>query len=152
MAQNIIYNPWETTKGAWLWLMTILLLFGLLWLFSFVLAFLTSLIKLILWLKFSTGQRQRTWWRGKDRTVLLRFIFIVGACWWCCVCVCVCHSFYHFNPLFNFLDIWGVTWQITHWVFFLNVDHLYVQGIGHLAISKACKAYVFYCYSYIIPQ
>ena len=29
-----------------------------LWLFSFVSAFLTSLIKLILWLKFSTGKRQ----------------------------------------------------------------------------------------------
>ena len=38
--------------------MTTLLLFSLPWLFSFVSAFLTSLIKLILWLKFSTGKRQ----------------------------------------------------------------------------------------------
>ena len=57
MAQNIIYSPWERTKGPWLCLMT-LLLFGLLWLFSFASAFLTSLIKYILWLKFSTGKRQ----------------------------------------------------------------------------------------------
>ena len=49
MAQSIIYSPWEETKGPWLCLMTELLLLGLLWLFSFVL---TSLIKLILWLKF----------------------------------------------------------------------------------------------------
>ena len=45
----------------WLCLMTTLL-FSLLRLFSFVSAFLTFLIKLILWLKFSTGKgRQRTW-------------------------------------------------------------------------------------------
>jgi len=58
MIQNIIYSPWERTKGPWLCLMTILLLFSLLWLFSFVSAFLTSLIKLILWLKFSKGKGQ----------------------------------------------------------------------------------------------
>ena len=58
MVQNIIYSPWEKTKCPWLCLMTTLLLFSLLWLFSFVSAFLTSLIKLILWLKFSTGKRQ----------------------------------------------------------------------------------------------
>ena len=38
MAQNIIYSPWEGTQGPWLCLMTKLLLFGLLWLFSFVFA------------------------------------------------------------------------------------------------------------------
>ena len=37
---------------------SILLLFSSLWLFSFVSAFLTSLIKLILWLKFSIDRRQ----------------------------------------------------------------------------------------------
>ena len=58
MAQNIIYSPWERTKGPWLCLMTTLLLFSLLWLFSFVSTFLTSLIKLILWLKLSTDKRQ----------------------------------------------------------------------------------------------
>ena len=46
MAQNIFYSPWEGTKGPWLFLVTTLLLFDLLWLFSFVLSFLTSLIKL----------------------------------------------------------------------------------------------------------
>ena len=58
MTLNIIYSPWERTKGPWLCLMTTLLLFSLLRLFSFVSAFLISLIKLILWWKFSTGQRQ----------------------------------------------------------------------------------------------
>ena len=36
MAQNIIYSLWEGTRGCWLCLMTELLLFGLLRLFSFV--------------------------------------------------------------------------------------------------------------------
>ena len=36
MAQNIIYNPWERTKGPWLCLATTTLLFSLLWLFSFI--------------------------------------------------------------------------------------------------------------------
>ena len=58
MAQNIIYSPWEGTKGPWLCLLTTLLLFSLLRLFSLVSAFLASLIKLILWLQFSTGKRQ----------------------------------------------------------------------------------------------
>ena len=58
MTQNIIYSPWERTKGLWLCLMTTLLLLSLLWLFSFVSTFLTSLIKLILWLQFSTDKRQ----------------------------------------------------------------------------------------------
>ena len=77
MAQNIIYSPWERTKGSWLCLMTTLLLFSLLWLFSFVLAFLISLIKLILWLKFSTGKRQAedmVGGGGKDHRVLFHFI------------------------------------------------------------------------------
>ena len=70
MAQNIIYSPWERTKGPWLCLMTTWLLFILLRLFSFVSAFLTSLIKLILWLKFSTGKRQ-----GKNMVVGARTIW-----------------------------------------------------------------------------
>ena len=55
--------------------MTALLLFSLLRLFSFVSPFLPSLIKLMLWLKFSKAKgRQRTWLRGKDhRVLLLRF-------------------------------------------------------------------------------
>ena len=75
MAQNIIYSPWERTKGPWLCLMTTLLLFSLLWLFSFVSAFFISLIKPILWLKFSTGKRQaeNLLGAGKDHTVLLCF-------------------------------------------------------------------------------
>ena len=49
----------ERTKCPWLCLMTtLLLLFSLLWLFFFASTFLTSLIKLILWLKFSTDKRQ----------------------------------------------------------------------------------------------
>ena len=58
MAQNVIYSPWERTKGPWLCLMTTMLWFSLLRLFSFVSAFTTSLIKLIFWLKFSTDKRQ----------------------------------------------------------------------------------------------
>ena len=58
MAQNIIYSPWEGTKCPWLCLMTTPLLFSVLWLFSFVSAFLISLIKLILWPKLSTDKRQ----------------------------------------------------------------------------------------------
>ena len=58
MAQNIIHSPWEGTKGPWLCLLTTLLLFSLFRLFSLVSAFLASLIKLILWLQFSTGKRQ----------------------------------------------------------------------------------------------
>ena len=58
MAQNIIYSPWEGTNGPSLCLMTTLLLFGPLFLFSFVSAFLISLIKLIIWPKFSRDKRQ----------------------------------------------------------------------------------------------
>ena len=71
-------SPREGTKDPWLCLITTLLLLSLLWLFSFVSAYLTSLIKLILWLMFSTDKRQaedkrqRQCW-GKDHRVLLRF-------------------------------------------------------------------------------
>ena len=58
MAQDITYSPWERTKSLWLCLKTTLLLFGLLWPFSFVSASLISLIKFIHWLKFSTDKRQ----------------------------------------------------------------------------------------------
>ena len=71
MAQNIIYSPWERTKGPELGLMTTLLLFSLHWLFSFVWAFLTSLIKLILWLKFSRGKRQAKDMVGRARIIVL---------------------------------------------------------------------------------
>ena len=58
MALTIIYSPWEGAKCPCLCLMTTLLLFGLLWLFSFVPAFLISLIKLILRLKLSIDKRE----------------------------------------------------------------------------------------------
>jgi len=58
MAQHFIYSPWERSNSPWLWLMTTLLLFSLLWLFFFVSAFLISLIKLTLSLKFSTDKMQ----------------------------------------------------------------------------------------------
>ena len=51
VALNTVYSLWEGTECPWLCLMTALLLFGLLC-FPFFLHFLTSLIKLILWLKF----------------------------------------------------------------------------------------------------
>ena len=81
MAQNIIYSPWERTKSPWLCLMTTLLLFSLLNIltkFSVVSAFLTTLIKFILWLKFSTDKRKADDMvgggaAGKDHRVLLRF-------------------------------------------------------------------------------
>ena len=65
MVQNIIYGPWERTQGPWLCLMTTLLLFGLLWPFSFVLACshfsdqTSSLTKV-----FHRQGRQRTWGGG----------------------------------------------------------------------------------------
>ena len=69
MAQNIIYSPWERTKDPELGLMTTLLLFfSLRWLFSFVSAFLMSLIKLVLWLKFSRGKRHGGGW-GRARII-----------------------------------------------------------------------------------
>ena len=58
MAQNIINSPWERTRGPWLCLMITLLLFTPLRLFSFVSTFLTSLIKITLLLKLSTGKRK----------------------------------------------------------------------------------------------
>ena len=62
--------------------MTTLLLFSLLRLFSFVSIFLTSLIKLILWLKFSTGKRQTKDMveGGKGHRVLLCFNNIQPRC------------------------------------------------------------------------
>ena len=72
MAQNIIYSPRGRTKGPWLCPMTTLS-FRLFWLFSFVLAFLTYLIKLILGLKFSTGKRQAGDMLGGGGKELLRF-------------------------------------------------------------------------------
>ena len=75
VAQNIIYSPGERTKGPWLCLTTILLLFSLLALFSFVSAFLSSLIKRIFLLKFSTNKRQAEdlVGGGKDHRILLPF-------------------------------------------------------------------------------
>ena len=58
MAQNIICSLWERTKHLWPCLTTMLLLFSLLWLFSFASAFFTFLIKLIFWLQFSRDRRQ----------------------------------------------------------------------------------------------
>ena len=51
--------------------MTNLLLFGLLWMFSFASTFLAFPIKRILWLKFPTGKKQaEDMVRGKDHRVL----------------------------------------------------------------------------------
>ena len=83
MAQNIVYSPWERTESPWLYLMTTLLFFSLLWLFSFVFAFLTSLIKLILLTKVfyrpkaGRGHSGGGWgWGGKDHRALLRFMTV----------------------------------------------------------------------------
>ena len=78
MAQNIIYSPWERTKDRWLSLMTTLLLFGLLWLFSFVSAFLTSLMKLILGLKFSIDKRQAEDVVGGGARTIVSCSFAIG--------------------------------------------------------------------------
>ena len=61
----------ELTKGPGLCWMAKLLLFCLAWLFSFF-YFLTSLIKLILWLNLFYRQkgRRRTWVRGPHRVLL----------------------------------------------------------------------------------
>ena len=79
MAQNIILLAfWERIKCLWHCLMTTLLLFGLFWLFLFVSAFLTSLIKLTLWPKLSTDRRHEqeiAGWAGKDHRVLFCFSF-----------------------------------------------------------------------------
>ena len=79
MAQNIICSPRAGTKGPWLCLMTRLLLFGLLWLFSFVSTcshFSDKLIRL----KCSAHKRQADDMRGKDHRVLLCFIWKVSKC------------------------------------------------------------------------
>ena len=47
-----IYRLWGGTKGLWFSLMTKLLLFCSVWLFSLLLYFFIPLIKFILWLKF----------------------------------------------------------------------------------------------------
>ena len=70
-AQNIIYSSCRGTKCPWLCLVTTLLLFGLLWLFSLLLHVLTSMIKLVLWLKFSTDKWQAEDTGEKDHRVLL---------------------------------------------------------------------------------
>ena len=63
MAPNIIYSPVGEIKGPWLCLMSTLS--GLFWLFSFVSAFLTSVIKLILDYSFPQIKgRQKIWCGG----------------------------------------------------------------------------------------
>ena len=56
----------------------IIIIWSILAVFSFVSVFLTFLIKLILWLKFSTDKRQAEdmvgWRVGKDQRVLLHII------------------------------------------------------------------------------
>ena len=52
---------------------------SLLWLFSFAFPSLTSLIAVILWLKFSSGRRKAGTWRGmghKDHRILLLFQYL----------------------------------------------------------------------------
>ena len=73
MAQNIIYSPREGTKGPWLCLMTRQVLFSLIGPFPFVLHFLTSLIKLILWLKLFHRQKAGRGYGvvGEDHSILL---------------------------------------------------------------------------------
>ena len=73
MAHNIIYSPWERTKGPWLCLMTALLLLISFECFPLFSHFSLLLIKFILWLTFSTDRRQAEdmVWRGKDHRVLL---------------------------------------------------------------------------------
>ena len=79
MAQNIIYRPWRGTKGPCLCLMTVSVLFSLLRLFSSVAAFLMSLIKLTLSIKFPTDKRQAEdnllvmVVKGTGHMVLIRF-------------------------------------------------------------------------------
>ena len=66
MAQNIIYSPWEGTKGPWLCLLTKLLLFCPVSLLFSASAFSHFLIQLILWLKFFHRQKAG---RGHGRGV-----------------------------------------------------------------------------------
>ena len=67
MSQNINYDHWEGTKGPCLCLVSKLLFFGLFDWFPLFLHFLTSLIKLILWLKFSTHIGQAEDMMGGDK-------------------------------------------------------------------------------------
>ena len=79
MAQNITYSPWGGTKGIWLCLMStlslLLLLFGL-DCFPLFLHFLTSVIKLILWLKFFHRQKAAGDMGVRDQRVMLHFSII----------------------------------------------------------------------------
>ena len=74
MAQNIIYSPWEGTKGPWLCLLTNCYCFVLFDCFSLLLYFLISLIKLILWLKLFHRKKAGGVHGEKDHSVLLCFI------------------------------------------------------------------------------
>ena len=79
MAQNIVYSPWGGTKGPWLCLMARLLLFGLVWLFSFAPAFSHPPIKLTLWLKVFYKQKAGGGHGvGEDHGVLLCFTVTNG--------------------------------------------------------------------------
>ena len=72
MAQNVIQSLWERIEWPWLCLRTAL--FSLIWMFSFVSTFLTSLVKLMFWLNFSKGKRQaEDMAGGKDHWVLLHY-------------------------------------------------------------------------------
>ena len=66
---RILLTALEKAKGPWLCFTTTLSWLSLLWLFSFVSTFLTSLIKLILWLKLSTDKRQAEDVVGGARTI-----------------------------------------------------------------------------------
>ena len=80
-AQIIIYSPWGGAKSPWLCLMTQLLLFCPVDCFPLLLHFLTSLVKLILWIKFflQTKGRQRTWW---ERTIGSCFVSCSALIYW----------------------------------------------------------------------
>ena len=76
VAQNIIYSPWGGSKGPWLCLMTKLDYLVLLNCVPLLLHFLTSLIKLILWLEFfHKGQTEDV--ENRAHRVLLCFNFIM---------------------------------------------------------------------------
>ena len=70
-----IYSPWGETKGPWLCLVAKLLLFCLVWFFPLFLHFLTSLIKLTLWVQFFCRRDSR-------RTVGGGGMFVLGRPHW----------------------------------------------------------------------
>ena len=118
MAENIIYSPWERTKGPWLCLMTALL-FSLLRLFSFVSAFLTSLIKLILWPKFSTGKRQAEDMVGGGGARTIESCSVSSAVSLCPASFC--------TPRPNLPVTPGISWPVNHkgdqlWIFTGRAD------------------------------